>query len=58
MTLVCLKGVLVTPFILSTEHGNYDVEEEKFYNLGETYYYQLDTDVYPYRIIKGIRCTK
>lgn len=53
--LITLKGVLVTPFILSTENGNYDVEKETFYKLNETYYFQLDLNVYPWRIVKAIK---
>jgi hypothetical protein len=53
--IICLKGVLMTPFILSTEQGNYDVEKESFYQLGETYYFQLDTNVWPWRIIKAVK---
>lgn len=53
--LITLKGVLVTPFILSTATGNYDVERETFYRLNRTYYFLLDLSVYPWRIIKGIK---
>ena len=55
MALITLRGVLVTPFILSTSTGNYDVEQETFYKLNETYYFQLDQSVYPWRIVKGIK---
>ena len=53
--LITLKGVLVTPFILSTAEGNYDVQEETFYKLNETYYFQLDINVYPWCIVKAIK---
>ena len=53
--IICLKGVLVTPFILSTAEGNYDVEKETFYHLNETYYFQLYQGVYPWRILKAIK---
>lgn len=53
--LITLKGVLITPFILSTLSGNYDVERETFYELNKTYYFLLDQSVYPWRIVKAIK---
>lgn len=53
--LIVLKGVLVTPFILSTSNGNFDVQKETFYELNKEYYFQLDMNVYPYQIVKGIK---
>lgn len=51
----CLKGVLITPFILATNNGNYDVQKETFYSLNQLYYFQLNMSVYPYKIIKAIK---
>lgn len=54
--LKCVKGVLITPFILSTDnYGNIDVQKETFYKSGDVYYFQLDCTVWPYRIVKAIR---
>jgi len=53
--LVCLKGVLITPFILSTHYGNYDVQEETFYKIGVMYYFQLSQEVFPWKIVKAIK---
>ena len=53
--LITLKGVLITPFILSTLNGNYDVERETFYKLNQTYYFLIDLGVYPWRIVKAIK---
>jgi len=55
MAFVTLKGVLVTPFVLSTSKGDYDVQEETFYELNQEYYFQLDQDVYPWRIVKAVK---
>lgn len=52
---ICLKGVLVTPFILSTKEGNFDVQKDTFHSIGEVYYFQLDTYVYPWKIINAIK---
>ena len=53
--LITLRGVLVTPRILATSQGNYDVQEETFYSIGVMYYFQLDQSVYPWRIVKAIQ---
>lgn len=53
--LICLKGVLKTPFILATHEGNYDISKETFYPLNVYYYFQLDTTVWPWKIIKAIK---
>lgn len=55
MAFIVLKGVLVTPFILSTPKGDYDVQKETFYELNQEYYFQLDQNVYPWRIIKAVK---
>lgn len=55
MGLITLKGVLVTPYVLSTSKGDYDVEKETFYELNEEYFFLLDQNVYPWRIIKAIK---
>lgn len=55
MAFIVLKGVLVTPFILSTLKGDYDVQKETFYELNQEYYFQLDQNVYPWRIIKAVK---
>ena len=49
---ICLKGVLVTPSILSTSQGNYDVQKDTFHTIGKIYYFLLDTYVYPWKILK------
>jgi len=54
--LITLKGVLVTPFILSTYKGNYDIQRETFYELNREYYFLIDTSVYPWCIVKAIKC--
>lgn len=50
-----MKGVLVTPFILSTYYGNYDVQEETFYKQGELYYFKINQNVYPWKIVYAIK---
>lgn len=55
MSLITLKGVLVTPYVLSTSKGDYDVEKETFYEFNEEYFFLLDQNVYPWRIIKAIK---
>jgi hypothetical protein len=55
MSLITLKGVLVTPYVLSTSKGDYDVEKETFYELNKEYFFLLDQNVYPWRIIKAIK---
>jgi len=52
---ICLKGVLRTPFILSTYDGNFDIQEEKFYTIGVMYYFVINTTVLPWKIEKAIK---
>lgn len=51
--LICLKGVLITPFILSTKEGNHEVQKNTFYE--GNFYFQLDTSVYPWKIVNAVR---
>lgn len=54
-SLRCLKGVLLTPFIIGTNNGNYDVQKETFYTINTLYYFLIDTSIYPWKIVRGIK---
>ena len=53
--LICVRGRLTSPTTLLTEDGEYDVQKETFYPIGEVRVFQLRIDCFPWLITKAIR---